>query len=253
MAQEASIVCALLALDCEGLKGAVLKGPGGPAQDAFIQAFRDTLRERTIFRLPPHAGIDRLAGSLDIAETLRTGMPCHDRGLLAEADGGVLLLTSAERLPAEKAALIAAQLDDGPSRFAVIVLDEGLDDEAAPAILRERIAFHINTGAFDEVAPADLHAARRLLPGVSVPGHIAEGLCQTALALGIASLRPAVMALRAARAAAAIDGRSVVDDDDARLAARLVLAPRARRFPVEEQEQDAPPPPPEAQSSEAEG
>ena len=253
MAQEASIVCALLALDCEGLKGAVLKGPGGPAQDAFIQAFRDTLRERTIFRLPPHAGIDRLAGSLDIAETLRTGMPCHDKGLLAEADGGVLLLTSAERLPAEKAALIAAQLDDGPSRFAVIVLDEGLDDEAAPAILRERIAFHINTGAFDAVAPADLHAARRLLPSVSVPGHIAEGLCQTALALGIASLRPAVMALRAARAAAAIDGRSVVDDDDARLAARLVLAPRARRFPVEEQEQDASPPPPEAQSSEAEG
>jgi magnesium chelatase subunit D len=44
-----------------------------------------------------------------------------------------------------------------------------------------------------------------------------------------------------------------VDEDDARLAARLVLAPRARRFPVEEQEQDAPPPPPETQSGEADG
>jgi magnesium chelatase subunit D len=252
-AEEASIACALLALDCEGLKGAVLKGPGGPAQDAFIQAFRDMLRERTIFRLPPHAGTDRLSGSLDIAETLRTGRPCHDRGLLAEADGGVLLLTSAERLPADKAALIAAQLDGGPSRFAVLVLDEGMDEEGAPAILHERLAFHIGTGAFDSVMAVDIQAARRLLPGVSVPGHIIEGLCQTALALGIASLRPAVMALRAARAAAAIDGRSVVDEDDARLAARLVLAPRARRFPVEEQEQDAPPPPPETQSGEADG
>ncbi len=252
-AEEASIACALLALDCEGLKGAVLKGPGGPAQDAFIQAFRDMLRERTIFRLPPHAGTDRLSGSLDIAETLRTGRPCHDRGLLAEADGGVLLLTSAERLPADKAALIAAQLDGGPSRFAVLVLDEGMDEEGAPAILPERLAFHIGTGAFDSVMAVDIQAARRLLPGVSVPGHIIEGLCQTALALGIASLRPAVMALRAARAAAAIDGRSVVDEDDARLAARLVLAPRARRFPVEEQEQDAPPPPPETQSGEADG
>lgn len=252
-AEEASIACALLALDCEGLKGAVLKGPGGPAQDAFIQAFRDMLRERTIFRLPPHAGTDRLTGSLDIAETLRTGRPCHDRGLLAEADGGVLLLTSAERLPADKAALIAAQLDGGPSRFAVLVLDEGMDEEGAPAILPERLAFHIGTGAFDSVMAVDIQAARRLLPGVSVPGHIIEGLCQTALALGIASLRPAVMALRAARAAAAIDGRSVVDEDDARLAARLVLAPRARRFPVEEQEQDAPPPPPETQSGEADG
>ena len=252
-AEEASIACALLALDCEGLKGAVLKGPGGPAQDAFIQAFRDMLRERSIFRLPPHAGTDRLSGSLDIAETLRTGRPCHDRGLLAEADGGVLLLTSAERLPADKAALIAAQLDGGPSRFAVLVLDEGMDEEGAPAILPERLAFHIGTGAFDSVMAVDIQAARRLLPGVSVPGHIIEGLCQTALALGIASLRPAVMALRAARAAAAIDGRSVVDEDDARLAARLVLAPRARRFPVEEQEQDAPPPPPETQSGEADG
>ena len=252
-AEEASIACALLALDCEGLKGAVLKGPGGPAQDAFIQAFRDMLRERTIFRLPPHAGTDRLSGSLDIAETLRTGRPCHDKGLLAEADGGVLLLTSAERLPADKAALIAAQLDGGPSRFAVLVLDEGMDEEGAPAILHERLAFHIGTGAFDSVMAVDIQAARRLLPGVSVPGHIIEGLCQTALALGIASLRPAVMALRAARAAAAIDGRSVVDEDDARLAARLVLAPRARRFPVEEQEQDAPPPPPETQSGEADG
>ena len=211
------------------------------------------LRERTIFRLPPHAGTDRLSGSLDIAETLRTGRPCHDRGLLAEADGGVLLLTSAERLPADKAALIAAQLDGGPSRFAVLVLDEGMDEEGAPAILPERLAFHIGTGAFDSVMAVDIQAARRLLPGVSVPGHIIEGLCQTALALGIASLRPAVMALRAARAAAAIDGRSVVDEDDARLAARLVLAPRARRFPVEEQEQDAPPPPPETQSGEADG
>jgi hypothetical protein len=50
----------------------------------------------------------------------------------------------------------------------------------------------------------DIAAARALLPRVIVPDRITEGLCQTALALGIASVRPAVMALRAARAAAAL-------------------------------------------------
>ena len=71
--EEAAQACALLALDCEGLKGAVLKGPGGPARDGFVAAFRDLVRERSFFRLPPHVGADRLTGALDVAATLRTG------------------------------------------------------------------------------------------------------------------------------------------------------------------------------------
>ena len=39
--EDAATACALLALDCEGLKGAVLKGPGGPVRDGWITAFRE--------------------------------------------------------------------------------------------------------------------------------------------------------------------------------------------------------------------
>ncbi len=251
-ADAAAIAAALLALDCEGLKGTVLKGPGGPARDSFIAALRDMLRERTFYRLPPHVGVDRLTGSIDVAETLRTGTPRYDRGLIAEAHGGVILLTSAERLTADKAALLAAAMDEGSSSFAILALDEGIDDEHAPTILSERLAFYVDLSHAGEMAPMDLAPARALLPRVIVPDRVTEGLCQTALALGIASVRPAVMALRAARAAAALAGRTTVSDDDARLAAALVLAPRARRFPVEEQEPDAPPPPPDSQSGDAE-
>jgi magnesium chelatase subunit D len=247
-----AVACALLALDPEGLKGAVLKGPGGPAQEAFVDALRDMLRERTFFRVPPHVGSDRLTGSLDVAETLRTGTPRHDKGLIAEAHGGILLLTSAERLSADKAALLAAALDEGPSRFAVLALDEGLEDEATPAILSERLSFRIPLSE-EVIDPIDLAAARVRLPQVSVPDHVTEGLCQTALALGIPSVRPAVMALRAARASAALAGRSSASEDDARIAAALVLAPRARRFPAAEQEEPEAPPPPESQSSENDG
>ena len=69
-----------------------------------------------------------------------------ERGLLAEADGGVLMVAMAERLSSATAVHITAAMDaretiverDGlslrmPARFGVIALDEGLDDEFAPA------------------------------------------------------------------------------------------------------------------------
>jgi magnesium chelatase subunit D len=245
--EDAAIACALLALDGEGLKGAVLKGPGGPVRDGWISAFRTLLPDRKFFRVPPHIGSDRLTGSIDVAATLRTGKPCFDKGLIAEADGAVLLLPSAERFGPDKAALLAAAMDERSSSFCVLACDEGIDEERVPTIFSERVGLLIDLrdcGVAPDLASIDLSAAHYLLPDVAIPDHITEGLCQTALALGIPSLRPAVMALRAARGLAALDGRVVVSEDDARLAARLVLAPRALRFPVEEAEADQPPPPP---------
>ena len=60
--------------------------------------------------------MDRLTGGIDVAATLRSGTPHYDRGLLADADGGVLLLTSAERLAPDKAALHRRR--HGPGRRA---------------------------------------------------------------------------------------------------------------------------------------
>lgn len=250
--EDAAIACALLAVDCDGLKGAVLKSPGGPARDGWIAAFRGMLHDRKFFRLPPHVGTDRLTGGIDVAATLRSGTPCHDKGLIAEAQGGVMLLTSAERLGADKAALLAPALDLGSSSFTIIACDEGIDDEHVPSILSERLGLLIDLRDCDtapELEGFDPEPARRMLPFVTVPDAIIEGLCQTALALGIPSLRPAVVALRAARAAAVLDGRGIVNEEDARLAARLVLAPRALRFPADDAA--AEPPPPQPQENEA--
>ena len=49
-------------------------------------------------RLPLHAGDDRLLGGLDLAATLQAGRPVAQNGLLAEADGGVVVLAMAERI-----------------------------------------------------------------------------------------------------------------------------------------------------------
>ena len=185
---EAALACALLALDPEGLKGAVVRGHA----DAFLATLKH-LSQRRLQRVPPHIGIDRLTGSIDVAATLKSGAPVHDRGLLAEADG-LLLLTSAERLPLDKAALVAAAMDHG-APFTIIAQDEGIDDERAPLILAERVAFLLEVRTYEPL-DLDIAAARERLASVTIPDHITEGLCQTALALGLSSIRPAVMALR---------------------------------------------------------
>jgi len=72
-----------------------------------------------------------------------------------------------------------------------------------------------------------------------------QALCAAALALGVASLRPVLLAARLARAHAALFGREEVEADDAAVAARLVLAPRASLLPPESEPQTEPEPEPE--------
>jgi magnesium chelatase subunit D len=79
---------------------------------------------------------------------------------------------------------------------------------------------------------------------VRIQDEQAQALIQTALSLGVEGNRADVFAVQAALAKAALDGRDAVDDDDLRLAVRLVLLPRATRLPETDerrQTQDAQP------------
>jgi magnesium chelatase subunit D len=261
-----ALAAAIFAVDPVGLGGVRLRSAAGSARDAWLAALSGLLPPGTPWRrVPLHINEDRLLGGLDLPATLQAGRPIAQRGLLAEADGGIVLLAMAERLTAATAAHIATVLDTAelvaerhgigarsPSRLGVVALDEGLtDDEQVPARLRERLAFHLTLeGLPSRSEPVDggpelwtrddVAAARARLAGVRLGNDIVEGLCAAALALGVDSVRAPLFACRAASAAAALDGRSEVSAQDAALAAGLVLAARATRLPAQSSPPDSP-------------
>lgn len=268
--QDAVLAAALFAVDPVGTGGVCLTALPGPARDAWSTLARELWPPAAPWRrVPLHVGDDRLLGGLDLAATLAAGRPVCERGILADADGGVIVLAMAERIAPGTAARIHAVVDAGAvaierdgvaarwaTRFGIIAMDESAGaDEAPPAGLVDRLAFHVDLDAIamrdliaDVPAPDAILAARAQLPTVTVDAAMLEALVAAASALGIASLRAPLLALRVARAAAALAGRDAIDRDDAALAARLVLAPRATRLPIAEPppDEDSVPPGDEA-------
>jgi magnesium chelatase subunit D len=277
---DALRVAALIAVDPHGLGGVSLQAAHGPVREQWLAHLQTLLPPGTpMRRVPAHARDDRLLGGLDLAATLQAGRLVSQPGLLAQADGGLLVVAMAERLEASAAAHIGSALDSGrialareglqescAARVGVIALDEGLrepgQEERPPERLLERLALHLDLTPLSastaqswppsQEAGLAVAQARERLAGVQVDDAILQALCEAALALGIDSMRAPILALRAARIAAALDGRTRVEAADAALAARLVLAPRATQLPAVKPEPDeeapdqAPPPAPEA-------
>lgn len=279
----------LLAVDPAGLGGLWLRGPADEARELALQQLQAQMAPASWRRLPAQIDETQLHGGIDLGLSLAAGRPVLQTGLLARAEGGVLLLSQAARAPQALAARLAAALDAagnrrGPS-WCLLALDDSLGDDAplAPA-LQGRLALvwrappqavarpaaaatphplaSVLAPAWQGAPPAapawalDVAAARARLAELPFDADAAEALCATAAAFGLPAPATAWQAWRAACVAAACAGRTAVAADDLALAARLVLAPRARCLPAppegaEPTEQAAPPeasPPPEPPS-----
>lgn len=246
---------ALLAIDPIGLAGARIHAGAGPVRDAWMSLLQTLMGGSAWKRMPVNITDERLLGGLDLSATLSAGRPILQQGVLADVNGGTLILAMAERLPSATGAKLAQVMDSGEihivrdgidqrrdSRFAVIALDEGVSEEEVllPG-LRDRLAFDLDlrSVSWQEVRdyPANLisqqeiAAARARLPDVNINDDLLDALCGTAMALGVDSARATLMTLSAARANAALNSDLKVGGDDVRAAAELVLAPRATRLP----------------------
>ena len=267
----------LLAVDARGLGGLVLDHPVHELARLLTDSLRAWMPQygpgpTPLRRLPAGISADRLYGGVDLAATLTTGRLMSDRGVLAMADGGLLVVPMAERLGVAARTALCEVLDHGEvvvardgvntrhaSRLCVVLLDESHEDEQVHAALADRLAFcvamdgdaHAQLTALSEPASmaalrTRLRDARDRLARISMDDTWAADLCITAAACGVESVRAGLFAVRCARAHAALYGRLMVTAEDAEVAAALVLAPRATRVPTAQPpEADESSPPPE--------
>jgi magnesium chelatase subunit D len=267
MQGDAATIAALFAVDPVGLGGVALRSPACDNRDQWLALLKSLLPTQTpLRRVPLNINDTALLGGLDLGASLQAGKPIALKGLLSQADGGVLILAMAERMSLSSAARFGSVLDTGmvalqrdgldtsaKASLGLVALDEGAnDDEQMPAGLADRLAFRLLMGAqdVDEEGPEwtaqEVLNARERLSQVTIDDEAVQALCAAALALGIDSLRASVFAVRVARAAAALAGSNTVEEEHTGVAARLVLAPRATRLPP------AAPPENEAQDTPAE-
>ncbi len=265
---DVALASALLAIDPSGLGGIALRSAPGAERDEVCAQLRALSPASAPFaRIPLHITEDRLLGGLSLAATLRAGQVVAERGVLAQADGGLVVVAMAERLDATTCAHLCAALDRGRTavaregisavidcRVGIIALDEGIEDERVASALADRLAFHLDltrlerrtAAAWDARDALATDRARARLRTVTLGDDVVDALCRAAHALGIASLRAPLLAAAAARAHAALAGRTRVEEADAAVAARLVLGPRAKHLPT------APPPSPDPASAQDE-
>lgn len=170
----AKLALMLLAVD-KNLKGVLLSSSRGTAKSALARAAQTIFQNRNndhdsytpFVALPLGVTLERLLGGLDFERALLTGKREYAKGLLAEADGGVLFVDDINLLEANLSEQIAAALDaktlqverDGLSVATgadfVLLGVCNLEENFVSSLLRERVALIVESeslNSFEERA-----------------------------------------------------------------------------------------------------
>ena len=236
----------VLTVDPAAVGGLWLRSRAGPVRTAFTDCLAQLPFPMPMRRLPPNVDDQALYGGLDVAETLHSGKPVLKRGILDEPR--VFVLPMAERCTPKLGVRLAQALD--LRQHALIALDEAAEaEEGLPLSIADRLGLFIDLSETRSISaaeimpdPAQIEAARVLLPLVRMPQERVREVVDGCQQLGIISLRAPMLTLVAARILAALAGRDVVEAEDVLAAAELTLAHRA--LPIDEMAPPPPPPPP---------
>ena len=228
-----------------------------------------------LIELPLNVTEDRLLGGLALEATLRSGRRVAERGLLAEANRGILYIDELNLLDSGPANYLLDALGRGrlvlereglsadyPTHFMLIGTYDPDESEVRGGLM-DRVGLHVSLAATaDPAARAEIMRrvtdfdrdpdtadydpetaalramiveARAVLPQVTITDAQIEQVAAVALRFGVVGNRADVYTVRAACAAAALAGRTEVGDDDLTLAVQLTILPRATRMPAPEE------------------
>ena len=127
-------------------------------------------------------------------------------------------------------------------RFGLSVDVKGDKDmEMRMEVVKRRVAFDADPAKYTAQCKAEtdgmrekITKARELLPKVATDDSIIRAIVSITTSFGIDGHRADITMMKAAKANAALDGRTDVNKDDIRAVAALVLSHRMRRRPFEE-------------------
>src|SRR4051812_35530481 len=267
--REALLACAV----DPAIGGVLVRGERGTAKTTAVRGLAPLLGGSRV-GLPIGATADRVLGTLDLDRALREGKPVFQPGLLAAAHRGLLYVDEVNLLPdhlvdvlLDAAALGRVHVErDGMSvaydarfllvgtmnpeegdlrpqlldRFGLSVQVAGSPDPAVRMeIVRRRLAFDRDPEAFaarfageERALAARVAAAQER--DVRLPERMLLLIAATCARLGVDGHRADIVTARTACALAALDGVDEVDADHVRRAARLAIAHRRRRGPLQQ-------------------
>ena len=243
---DATWIVGLLALGGPELGGALVTTE---VADDFNVAFGKAAEPNGALRIVSSTmSADALVGSVDLAATLALGKPIHTEGLLTTHPR--LMVRRAEKLDVACSSLLAKALDQN-QLLLIAVMDPYDPDAFLAEKLEARLPFVVDEPAELRWTSSDIKCAKNRIERTPIDPKWVGDLCSAALAIGISSPRFVLQAVAAAHALAALKEQDV-DESCVAMAARLVLAHRAKNAPPEEQQDDQqqpPAPPPQSPDS----
>jgi len=286
----------LLAVD-PSLGGVVVPAAVGSGKSTLARAFSGIVSKDTPFvELPLNVTEDRLIGGVDLEATLLQGKRVVQHGVLSKAHQGVLYVDSLSLLDSSAVSHVMDAMSRGavlvereglsevhPSKFMLIGTYDPSDGDVRMGLLdrvgmivpfttqndyrARKLIVNCVLGKRDAEDTDDelkmlrglIEAAKEQLPLVSMTKEQMQGLIQSAVSLGVEGNRADIFAIKAALASAALAQRTDVDEDDLKLALKLVLVPRATQMPPQEEEvmddmppdEEMPPDSPESEDQDA--
>jgi len=264
---RALLVAHILVSDPHGFGGIILRAWAGPVRERWLH-YLQTLAHQAglktpLRRIPLGISDENSLGGLDLEATIHTGKPVFRSGVMANSDRQILLLPMAERVDVNVVSRISMALDQGlvrlerdgqshllPCHFGVVALDEGIEaEERANIKLQDRLAFHLSLDEIhwhdlpeNEDGLIDVNASQReqiSTQVVDTDNYVLTdeqwlAIAETAMYLGVHSVRALHYAAKTAVYLAAMQGADQISDSHLSEAIALVISPRATQLPSAE-------------------
>ena len=199
------------------------------ASEAHMSHLRGLFRSEKIPAtiLQPFYTLKDLTGGIDAISTMSAGKLVTQSGLLQKP--GWFIQVMGEKLPLENQAVMCKQMDEKQIGPILIFDDSRQEDPNVLHKISDRLAFQVDLinvrhCDFEPSEPLTLDRNIRL---AAITDNQRKALVLSAIKLGIYSIRPVIMAQKAAQFLSFLDGRDFVSNSDLELASVMVLAHRA--------------------------